>query len=370
MRTIRRKRGKRQKQILILSTLALFSILTVGYAAFQTNIALTAKGNVHPTATYTVEQLKETVVTTGDGLYEDDVEGRYVYKGANPNNYLTLGTDTYRIIAIEQDNTLKVVKDTTIGSIIFDPDYSSSITDITSANSTTGTRYSSNPNDFCYNSNVTSYYGCKVWSSSETTYDSTMNEVTSMPLASGQDPKNLPSDNAYLNVYLNGGTYNGVAITGWVNGLPYSSLIKKHTFDIGPVAATANQTLAIDESQASAYKWKGLVGLTSVIDYVKANINTDLCGTVYSNTRNAGNYETCKTTNYLASERRFMTPGSSSYFWIWYFDSGGYLGTSRGNSTVKPVFHLASCVVLKGEGTVSKPFTIKNADTCWADNVE
>ena len=123
MRTIRRKRGKRQKQILILSTLALFSILTVGYAAFQTNIALTAKGNVHPTATYTVEQLKETVVTTGDGLYEDDVEGRYVYKGANPNNYLTLGTDTYRIIAIEQDNTLKVVKDTTIGSIIFDPDY-------------------------------------------------------------------------------------------------------------------------------------------------------------------------------------------------------------------------------------------------------
>ena len=152
MRTIRRKRGKRQKQILILSTLALFSILTVGYAAFQTNIALTAKGNVHPTATYTVEQLKETVVTTGDGLYEDDVEGRYVYKGANPNNYLTLGTDTYRIIAIEQDNTLKVVKDTTIGSIIFDPDYSSSITDITSANSTTGTRYSSNPNDFCYNS--------------------------------------------------------------------------------------------------------------------------------------------------------------------------------------------------------------------------
>ena len=46
MRRLRRGKAKRQKELLILVTLALFSVLTVGYAAFQTNITLTSKGNV------------------------------------------------------------------------------------------------------------------------------------------------------------------------------------------------------------------------------------------------------------------------------------------------------------------------------------
>jgi len=60
-------------------------------------------------------------VTSGDGLYADTYEeGRYVYKGANPNNYITFNGETWRIIAIEKDGSLKIMKRTTIGTQKFD----------------------------------------------------------------------------------------------------------------------------------------------------------------------------------------------------------------------------------------------------------
>ena len=53
---------------------------------------------------------KPEIVTEGDGLYEDEYEeGRYIYKGANPNNYITFSGETWRIISIEPDNTIKIM---------------------------------------------------------------------------------------------------------------------------------------------------------------------------------------------------------------------------------------------------------------------
>ena len=45
-RKIRRRREKRKKQIILISSFCLILIMTVGYAAFQTNLSITAKGNV------------------------------------------------------------------------------------------------------------------------------------------------------------------------------------------------------------------------------------------------------------------------------------------------------------------------------------
>ena len=59
----------------------------------------------------TPEDLKELVVTHGDGLYADEYEdGRYFYKGTNPNNYITFNNETWRILSVEADGTLKIVK--------------------------------------------------------------------------------------------------------------------------------------------------------------------------------------------------------------------------------------------------------------------
>ena len=63
------------------------------------------------------------IVTSGDGLYEDEYEdGRYFYKGGNPNNYVTFNNEQagWRIISIEPDGTIKIMKNESIGNIVWD----------------------------------------------------------------------------------------------------------------------------------------------------------------------------------------------------------------------------------------------------------
>ena len=63
------------------------------------------------------------IVTSGDGLYEDEYEdGKYTYKGANPNNYVTFNNETagWRIISINSDGTIKIMRNASIGNIAWD----------------------------------------------------------------------------------------------------------------------------------------------------------------------------------------------------------------------------------------------------------
>ena len=58
---------------------------------------------------------KVSVVDSGDGLYKDEYEeNRYIYKGKNPNNYITFNNQSWRIISIESDKTIKIMKNTSI----------------------------------------------------------------------------------------------------------------------------------------------------------------------------------------------------------------------------------------------------------------
>ena len=63
------------------------------------------------------------VVDKGDGLYTDEYEeGKYTYKGANPNNYVTFNNEKagWRIISINSDGTIKIIKDASIRDIAWD----------------------------------------------------------------------------------------------------------------------------------------------------------------------------------------------------------------------------------------------------------
>lgn len=78
------------------------------YAAFSTTLSLKAKGNLKQKG-ITSEDLKENVVESGDGLYKDIYEDeRYIYKGEDPNNYINFNNETWRIISIESDGTIKI----------------------------------------------------------------------------------------------------------------------------------------------------------------------------------------------------------------------------------------------------------------------
>ena len=290
------------------------------------------------TSNTAAEMLKAKVVTSGDGLYADSTEaGRYIYRGANPDNYVKLGDDMYRIIAVESDNTLKVIKNGSIGDRAFD---------------TSNARYSTISTDYCNSSQ-----GCNVWGSKTTTLNRNGRNVTRMKREIGGDlyNLNLPDAEATLNTYLN---------NEWYSGLNNSvqSLIVSHMFNVGLV--TENETDLLNTiEQEQEYKWNGKIGLMNVSDYVKASTNS-VCTSVNAYYNTSSCYNNSATHNWI-----FASLGST-YSWTiapWSGDvtccflviEDGQLydeGIVDSNNIVVPVFFLNSNITLSGTGTSSDPY--------------
>ena len=71
--------------------------------------------------TTTIGGQEVEIVESGDGLYEDEYEdGKYTYKGANPNNYITFNNEMWRIISIDSNGLIKIMRNESIGESAFD----------------------------------------------------------------------------------------------------------------------------------------------------------------------------------------------------------------------------------------------------------
>ena len=56
-----------------------------------------------------VDKIKDDIVTSEDGLYQ--VGENYIFKGKNVDNYINFFGHTYRIMSIDKDGILKLIKD-------------------------------------------------------------------------------------------------------------------------------------------------------------------------------------------------------------------------------------------------------------------
>ena len=83
-------------------------------------------GSVGPGGeTTTIGGQEVEVVSSGDGLYADEYEsGKYTYKGANPNNYITFNNETWRIVSKDSSGLIKIMRNESIGNQVWDADYS------------------------------------------------------------------------------------------------------------------------------------------------------------------------------------------------------------------------------------------------------
>lgn len=370
-RRLRRKEIRKQRTMFVLSLFGATFLLASAYAAFSTSLNIDAKGNLKEKANTTIGDKKVYLSTTGDGLYTDPVEqNRYVYKGANPDNYICLesGSGTcseenlYRIIAKETDGTLKVIKNTSIGSKVWDPGYETSINEITEPSSTNGTRYSSNSNDYCYLSSESSYYGCNFWASATTTINSNNLNITST-ININNESYNLPEYPSYINIYLNGGTYptiNGTTtLTGWYNTNELNNTIKSkidenHLFNIGRISNLSHYTsLNASRQDESLYKWRGTVGLMSENDYLLASTN-NMCTNLTVGRNNSNCYNNINSHNWLFIQKNEWTISSlfDNHINGFIYSNGGsdyyYSGSPF---QVRPVFFLKSSISLTGKGS-------------------
>lgn len=117
-RLTRREKRKRSKQLVMIISICLLLVIGVGYAAFSTTLTLKAKGNIKCSGTIAKDLLLKEVVINGDGLYKDEYEqGRYFYRGTNPNNYITFNNETWRIISLEETGEIKIIKNESVGKM-------------------------------------------------------------------------------------------------------------------------------------------------------------------------------------------------------------------------------------------------------------
>lgn len=302
---------------------------------------------------------------SSQGVYADaNQNGRYIFKGSNPNNRLIIGNNIYYIISIEADNTLKVIKADGINGLVFDPGYTTSINNITQENEVTGTRYNPSGN-YCYTSTSNTYYGCKLWGNSNTTYMQNALDLSNdgLPKIIGNNNKFKTTSESYINIYLNGGTYLDNQISGWYANINESDsqYIVNHEFNVGLVSPD-EQSLSADLSQEKAYKWNGKIGLMNATDYVNASSNTN-CNSINAYTNSSTCYSNSPSHNYLATNTKQLTinpVSASNNYSIWSINSNHQL-TSNGKASdtfsVRPVFYLSSNVKLYGSGTADSPYT-------------
>ena len=276
------------------------------------------------------------LVESGDGLYEDSYEaGRLIYRGQDPDNYITFNNETWRIIAKETDGTYKIIRNDVLADRDFDnQDRTASST-------------------YC-----TSTSGCGVYAAVEGTFSS----------PSGSQSGTVTEDSS-IKIYLNDDYYvNNINSTA-------KGQMTSHSFNIGAVERLDQSGAEADSIEKNIagekkYTWTGNVGLVNVSDILKASTNP-LCT---SASTSISDFDACNS-NYLldkgsASSLYYWTinaysneSGGSSYR-VWYgsvFSSGAYVHYSlayRGIYAPRPVVFLKSDTTLNGSGTLEDPFII------------
>ena len=70
------------------------------------------EGYVPSNQTTTDNIVNNEVVSSGDGVYIDEiVEGGHYYKGLGPNNYIDFNDETWRILSINEDGSMRIIYD-------------------------------------------------------------------------------------------------------------------------------------------------------------------------------------------------------------------------------------------------------------------
>lgn len=277
-------------------------------------ISLMLISNQIPVQAATIETAKDTLikatVTTGDGLYKDEYEkGRYIYKGEKPNNYLTFNDETagWRILSVEQDGTIKIIKNQSIGNMIFDYE---------------------DDGTYCKNNGE----GCNAWSATNNMigqpeifqfkYDENIHGITTITVSG-----NILEDSD-INKYLNNTYYDTMTNKAKNN-------IEKHIFYIGGTKEENTEKMIQNEKE---FQWEGNIGLINYTDFLRTiNNNKTWIKRGYTLTPKKAQFSLYLTT-------------TEEYYW--------YDAYTKNNIDVYPVVYLKANSSLNGSGTPNDPYTI------------
>ena len=282
------------------------------------------------------------LVSSGDGLYEDSYEnGRYIYRGQSPNNYVEFNNELWRIIAKETDGTYKIIRDEVLPETMpFDP---------------VGYRSYEN-NTYC--TNLQTNKGCGVYGKVSGTYRS----------PDGRLSGTVTEDSSIAD-YLNGEYYNGLTEIA-------RAQIQQHVYYIGPVEyydETGNDSISKNIAGEKLATWTGNIGLVNVSDVLKTSTNP-ACTSITDQTNQLYEGVSICNFNYLidSAQASYWTINNvvnemfSMTYIVWEVTQyDGVVGLATMSShygdpeSARPVLFLKSSIQFtSGDGSKSQPFII------------
>lgn len=279
----------------------------------------------------TAEKLRSLAVTSGDGLYKSSYEeGRYIYRGTDPNNYVSVDGELWRIISVEADGTLKIVRKEALFRKSFD--------------------VVSNKDGFCYQNN-----GCSAWAKTSSLLNTPEEFRIYYPNGNPEKDTRLlkgkVNDDSSLNKYLNSEYLN-------------SSKIKKYSvpgiFNVGSPGNYLDKEDALTNiNQEKVFKWCGKVGLITVMEFMQTNLTFE--NYTINNIFHEKKYDEFTSWLYFQNKETFwtITPsacGEACNYGV--FAIGTESNVAVTQNYVRPVVYLDSSIKMAGTGTLDNPYVI------------
>ena len=342
-RLTRKEKRNRNKKIVITGVICLLFCLCVGYAAFNTELSIRAKGNIKESENCEFGGIKVNTVTDGDGLYKDTYEeGKCTYKGTNPNNYIIFNNEMWRIISTEQDGTIKIIRDKITYERVFDE----------ANNRLTG---------YCSNEN-TNGQGCNIWSSTANMIGSP-SEFIGLEHSDGTIERGTVDKDSTLLTYLNG---------EYLNSLVNNDKIVSHNWNIGmPYDTTSEDAVDLETAMLweKQFQWNGKIGLLSYSEARNANSSANTI--VKPNYLSSLTIENKSDSFYLISPAlNYSLVNAIGYDQILGVPVYGHLTIRSADDDddtnyriiagIRPCLYLTPNITLSGQGTEQDPFQIIN----------
>ena len=415
-------KDRKKRNLIIGSLLAILVVMTVGYAAFSTQLKIT--GNASITSNWDV-QITGISNGTPTGSAENAINPTYDILTANMkvNLYSPGDSMTYEI-TIQNKGTIdatlsKITKsDTNNPAILFETSGVNEGDALNAGDKTTMTvKITYNPATTGQPDNLTSELNVTLTYEQKSSGGVTPPEPTG-PTIGGQEVEIVESgDGLYEDEYEAGryvykganpnnyiefdngeiwriiskeadGTYkilknellpdqawdnsnsNNWArpadLNTYLNGEYYNGLdssikdnIVSHTWGIG--AVSSNNDLAVQIASEQGTTWNGNVGLIAHSDYLRANSDMVNCGTHETNYEN---YQTCRNTDWMYISGSYwwtISPNADNSYHVWSVVDDGNLRNYRARYSdyaPRPAAYLKSDITLSGSGTSLDPFKI------------
>ena len=308
-----------KKKIIVISIFVIVMII------FCTVVAFSLKKNTKTEVEIGGQTID--VIDKGDGLYSDKyINDRYIYRGSNPNNYITFNGELWRIVSVDKDGNIQIMRNDILDVKTFD---SKGVRDV---NGTDGGSYCEDADD-----------GCNAWTINENIVGEPKNFVN------GDFSGEVKKDSEMF-TYLNG---------EYLKSLKDSDYIINHNWSIGGVAGDAS--LKSQTYTEQMIEWNGKVGLITASDYIKATTGNN-CESLDSMNLN---YASCKEKNWMFKEGTAwwtISPMDNASVQLWYIGEAGFINNDSASKEfgVRPVVYLSDDILLTGDGTINSPYILKS----------